>query len=34
MDIFRFIQDIKNHLNLSFNEVDRWFEKDTETLKS
>lgn len=32
MDIFRFIQDIKNHLNLSFNEADRWFEKDSEAL--
>lgn len=32
MDIFRFIQDIKNHLILSFNEVDRWFEKDSTTM--
>ena len=32
MDIFRFIQNIKTHLNLSFDEVDRWFEKDKETL--
>jgi hypothetical protein len=32
MDIFRFIQDIKTHLKLSFDEVDRWFDKDNETL--
>lgn len=32
MDIFRLIQDIKTHLQLSFNEVDRWFEKDTKML--
>ncbi|WES97278.1 DinB family protein [Chryseobacterium arthrosphaerae] len=32
MDIFRLIQDIKAHLKLSFGEVDRWFEKDKDTL--
>lgn len=32
MDIFRFIQYIKTHLKLSFDEVDRWFEKDNATL--
>lgn len=32
MDIFRFIQKIKNHLQLSFDEVDGWFEKDRKTL--
>ncbi|MGE8433127.1 DinB family protein [Chryseobacterium joostei] len=32
MDIFRLIQDIKIHLKFSFDEVDRWFEKDSETL--
>lgn len=32
MDIFRFIQDIKNHLNFSFNEVDKWFEKNSTIL--
>lgn len=32
MDIFRLIQDIKTHLKLSFDEVDRWFEKDKEIL--
>lgn len=32
MDIFRYIQDIKNHLSFTFNEVDRWFEKDSTTL--
>lgn len=32
MDIFRFIQDIKTHLKLSFDEVDRWFDKDNRTL--
>lgn len=32
MDIFRFIQEIKTHLQLSFDEVDRWFEKDRKTL--
>ncbi|MBL1223467.1 DinB family protein [Chryseobacterium sp. L7] len=32
MDIFRFIQDIKTHLKLSFDEVDRWFDKDKRTL--
>lgn len=28
MDIFRLIQNIKTHLKLNFDEVDRWFEKD------
>nr|WP_314494409.1 DinB family protein [uncultured Chryseobacterium sp.] len=32
MDIFRFIQYIKTHLKLSFDKVDRWFEKDNATL--
>ncbi|KAA0126193.1 DinB family protein [Chryseobacterium sp. SN22] len=32
MDIFRFIQEIKTHLQLSFDEVDRWFEKKRRTL--
>lgn len=32
MDIFRFIQDIKTHLKLSFDEVDKWFDKDKATL--
>ncbi|WP_374463398.1 DinB family protein [Chryseobacterium sp.] len=32
MDIFRFIEDIKIHLKLTFAEVDRWFKKDKETL--
>ncbi|MCS3868348.1 hypothetical protein J3D55_001264 [Chryseobacterium ginsenosidimutans] len=32
MDIFRLIQDIKTHLKLSFVEVDKWFDKDKETL--
>ena len=32
MDIFTLIQDIKMHLKLSFDEVDRWFDKDTEKL--
>lgn len=32
MDIFTFIQEIKTHLQLSFNEVDVWFEKDKKTL--
>lgn len=32
MDIFRFIQEIKTHLKLTFDEVDRWFDKDNETL--
>lgn len=32
MDIFRFIQDIKTHLKFSFDEVDKWFDKDNETL--
>jgi len=32
MDIFSLIQDIKMHLKLSFAEVDKWFDKDKETL--
>ncbi|WP_027380069.1 DinB family protein [Chryseobacterium daeguense] len=32
MDIFRLIQDIKMHLKLSFDEVDRWFDKDKEMM--
>lgn len=32
MDIFRLIQDIKTHLKLSFNEIDKWFDKDNKTL--
>ncbi|MGG5209849.1 DinB family protein [Chryseobacterium sp. MIQD13] len=32
MDIFTLIQDIKTHLKLSFDEVDRWFDKDRKTL--
>lgn len=32
MDIFRYIQDLKNHLTFSFTEVDRWFEKDNQIL--
>ncbi|WP_294246147.1 DinB family protein [uncultured Chryseobacterium sp.] len=32
MDIFRCIQEIKIHLQLSFDEVDRWFDKDRKTL--
>lgn len=32
MDIFRFIQDIRKHLKLSFDEVDKWFDKDNKTL--
>ena len=32
MDIFRLIQDIKAHLKLSFDEVDRWFDKGKVTL--
>lgn len=32
MDILKFIQEIKNHLQLSFDEVDGWFEKDRKTL--
>ncbi|MCU7618841.1 DinB family protein [Chryseobacterium sp. PBS4-4] len=32
MDVFRLIQEIKTHLKLSFDEVDRWFEKDKVTL--
>ncbi len=31
-DIFRLIDDIKRHLQLSFDEVDRWFDKDHKTL--
>ncbi|WP_164723332.1 DinB family protein [Chryseobacterium aureum] len=32
MDIFRFIKDIRTHLELTFDEVDRWFETDSKTL--
>lgn len=32
MNIFEFIQEIKTHLQLSFDEVDQWFEKDRTTL--
>ncbi len=32
MDIFRFIQDIKVHLKLTFDRVDQWFDKDNRTL--
>ncbi|CAD0223775.1 DinB family protein [Chryseobacterium sp. JV274] len=32
MDIFRYIQDIKTHLKLTFDDVDRWFKKDKKTL--
>lgn len=32
MNIFELIQDIKNHLKFSFEEVDRWFDKDKEVL--
>lgn len=32
MDIFRCIQEIKIHLQLSFDKVDRWFDKDKKTL--
>lgn len=32
MDIFRLIQDIRKHLKLSFDVVDRWFDKDEATL--
>lgn len=31
-DIFRFIEDIKTHLKFSFDEVDKWFDKDNKTL--
>ncbi|KFF20139.1 DinB family protein [Chryseobacterium sp. JM1] len=34
MDIFRLIQDIKTHLKLSFDEVDKWFEKDEKTVNA
>lgn len=34
MDIFRLVQDIKTHLKLSFDEVDKWFEKDEKTLNA
>lgn len=34
MDIFRFIQDVKMHLKLSFGEVDKWFEKDNKMLNN
>ncbi|NIF07133.1 DinB family protein [Chryseobacterium sp. Tr-659] len=32
MDIFRYIQDIKTHLKLTFDHVDGWFEKDKSIL--
>ncbi|MXS70086.1 DinB family protein [Flavobacteriaceae bacterium W22] len=32
MNIFIFIQDIKMHLKRSFDEVDKWFDKDNKTL--
>lgn len=32
MDIFRFIEDVKSHLKLTFDEVDGWFEKDKKML--
>ncbi|WBV52083.1 DinB family protein [Chryseobacterium gambrini] len=32
MDIFRLIEDIKTHLKFSFDEVDKWFDKDSKTL--
>lgn len=32
MDIFRCIQDIKDHLKLTFDRVDQWFDKDNRTL--
>ncbi|MBO9693892.1 DinB family protein [Chryseobacterium sp.] len=32
MDIFRHIQDVRNHLKLTFDNVDGWFEKDKKTL--
>ena len=32
MDIFRLIQNIKTHLKLSFDGVNKWFDKDKETL--
>lgn len=31
MDIFRFIKEIKTHLQLSFDEVDGWFDKEKKT---
>lgn len=31
-DIFRLIEDIKTHLKFSFDEVDKWFDKDNKTL--
>jgi len=34
MDIFRFIQDVKMHLKLSFGEVDKWFEKDNKMVNN
>ncbi len=32
MDFFRLMQFVKMHLKLSFDEIDRWFDKDNETL--
>lgn len=32
MDIFRCIQFIQTHLKLTFDQVDRWFDKDNKTL--
>ncbi|WP_159477916.1 hypothetical protein [Chryseobacterium sp. 18068] len=32
MDIFRFIQDIRKHLNLSFDEIEKLFAKDNKML--
>lgn len=32
MYIFRLIQNIKTHLKLSFDGVNKWFDKDKETL--
>lgn len=32
MDIFRLIQDIRTHLNVNFDSVDGWFEKDKDIL--
>lgn len=32
MDIFRLMKDIKTHLKLNFDEVNRWFDKDNEIL--
>ncbi|WP_294224716.1 hypothetical protein [uncultured Chryseobacterium sp.] len=32
MNIFGFIQEVRDHLKYSFDEVDGWFEKDRITL--